>query len=162
MFFLHHRLFLHTTLHGFENKLFERQGWQGLPGTLPLLYPEDEKALITPLFEGLSTLFKMNLDTPTSQGRNLKTSHTRRFFLACCNYYALVIRSSLKNWQPMKKVCTPVKRINIMHIFEKKCINWKIYNLYQAWTHNLTLTIPALNHCTTVTCVSKGNIWVHI
>jgi hypothetical protein len=70
MFFLHHRLFLHTTLHGFKNKLFKRQGWQGLPGTVPPLSPQDEKALITPLLEGLSTMFKMNLDTLPNLSRD--------------------------------------------------------------------------------------------
>ncbi len=57
------RLFLHTSLHSFEKKLFERQGWEGLPGNVPHLSGQDEKALITPLLEGLSTLFKMSLDT---------------------------------------------------------------------------------------------------
>ena len=45
------RVFLHTTLHGFENKLFERQGWHGLPGTVPPLSPQDEKTIITPLLD---------------------------------------------------------------------------------------------------------------
>ncbi len=29
------RLLLHTGLHSFEKKLFERQGWEGLPGSVP-------------------------------------------------------------------------------------------------------------------------------
>ncbi len=64
------RLYLHTTLHGFENKLFERQGWEGLPGSVPPLSPQDEKSLISPLLEGLNTLFKMNLDTLPNLSRD--------------------------------------------------------------------------------------------
>jgi hypothetical protein len=45
------RVFLHNTLHGLENKLFERQGWHGLPGTVPSLSPQDEKTIITPLLD---------------------------------------------------------------------------------------------------------------
>ncbi len=64
------RLFLHTGLHSFEKKLFERQGWEGLPGNVPPLPGQDEKALITPLLEGLSTLFKMSLDTLPNLSRD--------------------------------------------------------------------------------------------
>jgi hypothetical protein len=64
------RLLLHTGLHSFEKKLFERQGWEGLPGTVPPLSGQDEKALITPLLEGLSTLFKLNLDTLPNLSRD--------------------------------------------------------------------------------------------
>jgi hypothetical protein len=64
------RVFLHTTLHGFENKLFERQGWHGLPGTVPPLSPLDEKTLITPLLEGLITQFRLGMDTLPNLSRD--------------------------------------------------------------------------------------------
>jgi hypothetical protein len=59
-----------STLYGFEKKLFERQGWHGLPGSVPPLSPQDEKLLLTPLLEGLSTHFKLNLDTLPNLSRD--------------------------------------------------------------------------------------------
>ncbi len=44
--------------------------WHGLPGSVPPLSPQDEKALLTPLLEGLSTLFKLNLDTLPNLSRD--------------------------------------------------------------------------------------------
>ncbi len=64
------RVFLQTSLFGFEKTLFERQGWQGLPGSVPPLSPQVEKALLTPLLEGLSTLFQMNKDTLPNLSRD--------------------------------------------------------------------------------------------
>jgi hypothetical protein len=64
------RVFLRTSLFGFEKTLFERQRWQGLPGSVPPLSPQDEKALLTPLLEGLSTLFQMNIDTLPNLSRD--------------------------------------------------------------------------------------------
>jgi hypothetical protein len=46
------------------------QGWHGLPGTVPPLSPLDEKSLITPLLEGLSSLFRLNLDTLPNLSRD--------------------------------------------------------------------------------------------
>jgi hypothetical protein len=64
------RLVLFTSLYDFEKKLFERQGWQGLPGSVPPLSPQDEKALLTPLLKGLSTRFRMNIDTLPNLSRD--------------------------------------------------------------------------------------------
>ncbi len=64
------RVFLQTSLYEFELKVFERQGWHGLPGSVPPLSPQDEKALLTPLLEGLSTLFKLNVDTLPNLSRD--------------------------------------------------------------------------------------------
>ncbi len=46
------RVFLHTTLHGFENKLFERQGWHGLMGTVPPSPPRMRKFSSPPSSRG--------------------------------------------------------------------------------------------------------------
>ncbi len=59
-----------TSLYVFETRLFERQGWHGLPGSVPPLSPQDEKSLLTPLLEGLSTHFKLNLDTLPNLSRD--------------------------------------------------------------------------------------------
>jgi hypothetical protein len=64
------RVVLLTSLYGFEKKLFERQGWQGLPGSVPPLSPQDEEALLTPALEGLSTQFRMNIDTLPNLSRD--------------------------------------------------------------------------------------------
>jgi uncharacterized membrane protein YgcG len=64
------RVFMQSSLYEFEPKVFERQGWLGLPGTVPPLSPTEEKALLTPLLEGLSTLFKLNLDTLPNLSRD--------------------------------------------------------------------------------------------
>ena len=61
---------LFTSLYDFDKKLFERQGWQGLPGSVPPLSPQDEKTLLTPLLEGLSTQFRMNIDTLPNLSRD--------------------------------------------------------------------------------------------
>jgi hypothetical protein len=74
--YVQERVFLHTSLYGFESKLFKRQGWQGLLGSVPPLSQQDEKALITPLFEGLRTLFKMNLDTLPNLSRDTAIFNT--------------------------------------------------------------------------------------
>jgi hypothetical protein len=64
------RIFLQTSLYVFEKKLFERQGWQGLPGSVPPLSLQEESSLLTPLLEGLSTLFRLNLDTHPNLSRD--------------------------------------------------------------------------------------------
>jgi len=64
------RVVLITSLYEFDKKLFERQGWQGLPSSVPPLSPQEEKALLTPLLEGLSTQFRMNIDTLPNLSRD--------------------------------------------------------------------------------------------
>jgi hypothetical protein len=59
-----------SSLYEFEPRLFERQGWHGLPGSVPPLSSQDEKSLLTPLLEGLSTHFKLNLDTLPNLSRD--------------------------------------------------------------------------------------------
>ncbi len=49
----------------------------------------------------------------TMRPLNLKSSHTH--CPACCNYYTLMIRSSLKDWQSMKK-CTFARHSTYNHI----------------------------------------------
>jgi hypothetical protein len=61
---------MQTSLYEFEPKVFERQGWLGLPGSVPPLTPQEEKVLLTPLLEGLSTLFKLDLDTLPNLSRD--------------------------------------------------------------------------------------------
>ena len=61
---------MQTSLYEFEPKVFERQGWLGLPGSVPPLTPQEEKVLLTPLLEGLSTLFKLDLDTHPNLSRD--------------------------------------------------------------------------------------------
>ncbi len=64
------RVVLLTSLYDFEKKLFERQRWQGLSGSVPPLSPQNKKALLTPLLEELSTQFRMNIDTLPNLSRD--------------------------------------------------------------------------------------------
>ncbi len=51
---------------------------------------------------------------------NLKNFPHLVLFLACCNYYALVIRSYLKDWQSMKKVHPCAAQLCISNLLNRK------------------------------------------
>jgi hypothetical protein len=65
------RDYLPFTLEEYNTKLFERQGWQGLPEKIEPLTSPDEIKILTPLLEGLSCIFKLNIDCKSMYSREL-------------------------------------------------------------------------------------------
>jgi hypothetical protein len=65
------RDYLPFTLEEYNTKLFERQGWQGLPEKIEPLTSPDEIKILTPLLEGLSCIFKLNIDCKPMYSREL-------------------------------------------------------------------------------------------